>query len=163
MEKSDRLKLTLAVVVLGAAAFLGYRFFTRDGGITDKGFFYDLSERKLYVGSRTAVPPIKGTDGRDEDGMRAVVISTNGTPEDEKSWTVAYLEKYSSALKQQMENAQKTGQPPALGRAGALEHRFVRRLSDETWYPMSSPEAERIVSDWATPGPNGVTPVVCSP
>lgn len=95
--------------------------------------------------------------------MRAVVISTNGTPEDKKSWTVAYLEKYSPELKQQMENAQKTGQSPALGRAGAQEHRFVRRLGEDKWYPMNSPEAERIVSDWATPGPNGVTPVVCSP
>ena len=102
-------------------------------------------------------------DDAKEDAVRAVVISTNGHPEDKSSWTIAYLEMYSPELKRQMEQAQATGDSPLMGRGLAQSHRFVRRLTDSQWSPLNSPEGERIVTEWARPGRNGVTPVVCAP
>ena len=160
---SDTIKIVAAVALLGVATLLVVRYVRQGDGITDKAFFYDVSERKIFTASRTAVPPIRGINDSQEDGMRAVVISVSGDPADKSSRKVAYLEKYSPELKRQMEAAQATGQSPQLGRIEALAHRFVRRPEDAEWFPMNSPEAERIVTDWATPGPGGVTPVVCTP
>ena len=79
------------------------------------------------------------------------------------SWAIAYLEQYSPELKRQMELAQQQGAPPAMGRSEAQQHRFVRRLTDPGWFPLNTPEAEAILTGWATPGPDGVTPVICTP
>jgi hypothetical protein len=163
MNKSDLLKLGAALAVLAMATVLLVRFFRASDGTTDKTFFYDLSEKKLFTAARTAVPPIRGLNDAEADAVRAVVISTNGRPEDKRSWTVAYLEKYSPELKAQMESAQATGGSPSRGRGAALAHRFVRRIADTQWFAMDSPEAEKIVTEWSAPGPGGVTPVVCTP
>ncbi len=162
MGKDGLFKIGLALAMLVLAGVLVWRFLRNEGArVSEKAFFYDLSKQKLFVGPRTAVPPIKGTDGPEEDGVRAVVISTNGLPNDKSSWMIAYLEMYSPELKRQMEEAQKMGTSPSMGRAVAQAHRLVRRLTDADWFSMSSPEGERIVTEWAQPGPNGVTPVVC--
>ena len=160
---SERIKAVAAIVLLAVAGIMLVRYLTRKPVISEEAFFYDLSERKLFAAARTSVPPIRGLNNPEEDAVRAVVISTNGDASDRRSWTVAYLEKYSPELKQQMQQAQQTGSSPAMGRELSLQHRFVRRLQDGHWFPMSSPEAERIVSEWAVPGPNGITPVVCTP
>lgn len=139
------------------------RYFGGGSGISEQVFFYDLSERKLFPGPRTGVPPIRGVNDSQLDGVRAVVVSTTGKPHDKQSWKIAYLEKYAPEMKAQMEAAQKTGAAPQFSRAEAQEMRFVRRPEEERWFPMSSPEAELIVTQWATPGPNGITPVVCTP
>lgn len=163
MPRSELPKLVLALVVLAVAGGLLWRFFTADGGVSERAFFYDLSQQKLFTAPRTAVPPIKGIDDDQPDAVRAVVISTNGNPADKTSWTIAYLEMYAPDLKQQMEQAQATGGSPMMGRALAQTQRLVRRLHDAQWFPLSTPEGERIVSEWAIPGPNGITPVVCAP
>lgn len=163
MNTRTLIKAALAILMLGAAAFFFIRFLREDTGVSEKAFFYDLTEQKLFTAPRTAVPPIKGIKGAEEAAVRAVVISTTGDPKDKSSWKVAYLEKYSSELKKQIETAQATGNSPSMGRAQAQAHRFVRKISDSQWFPMDSPQGEAIVSDWATPGPNGVTPVVCAP
>src|SRR5262245_26142945 len=163
MDKSQRMLVILALCILSAAAYLLYRYVTGRAAPSEQAFFYDVSEHKLFKAARNRIPPIKGLNDSEEDGMRAVVISTNGNPADKRSWIIAYLEKYSSELKAQMEKAQATGISPEFGREQALQHRFVRRLADTKWFPMSSPEAERIVTEWAIPGPNGVAPVVCAP
>jgi hypothetical protein len=163
MNRPEIVKLILAVLLLGLAAGLGLRFFQREGSRTDRAFFYDLSERKLFSGPRNAVPPIRGVDGAEEDAVRAMVISTNGNPADPAGRMIAYLEKYSAELKREMEAARASGGSPAMGRAEAQAHRLVQRPGDSEWYPMSSPEAERIVSAWLTAGPGGSTAVICSP
>jgi hypothetical protein len=155
--------LIAALVLLGIAGYFVYRYVSQSRGPSEKAFFYDLSEKKLFKGPRQGIPPIRGLNDAEEDAMRAVVVSTNGNPSDAKSWNIAYLEKYSPELKKQMEKAQVTGVSPEMSRELALQHRFVRRLTDSNWFPMNSPQAERIVTDWAIPGPNGVTPVVCAP
>lgn len=163
MRPDTLVKLALALALLALAAVFLWRYAKANRSAADTAFFYDLSQQKLFVGPRTAIPPIRGIDGPEEDGVRAVVISTNGTPEDKASRTIAYLEMYSPELKRQMEEAQRTGTSPEMGRALAQAHRFVRRLADKEWFPLNSPEGERIVTEWARPGPNGMTPVVCGP
>jgi hypothetical protein len=160
---SDTIKIAAAIALLGFAGFLVMKFVRQGDGIAEKAFFYDLSEQKIFTAPRTAVPPIRGVNDSQEDGMRAVVISVTGNPADKASRKVAYLEKYSPELKRQMETAQATGASPQMGRIEALGHRFVSRAEGTQWFPMNSPEAEQIVTEWATPGPGGVTPVVCAP
>ncbi len=163
MTKTDWYKLAAGVMFLALAALLTLRFFSQDSGISEKAFFYDLSEQKLFTAARNKIPPIKGLHGADEDAVRAVVVSTNGNAADRHSWKIAYLEKYSAEAKRQMERAQTGGAPPELSRTEMLAHRFVKRLSDTQWFPMHTPEAEVIVTEWAVPGSDGVTPVVCAP
>ncbi len=163
MSPSDRFKLAAVIVILALAGFFAVRFFRQGNGIAEKAFFYDLSEQKLFTGPRSAVAPIKGLKGPEEDGVRAVVISTNGNAGDKSSWKIAYLEKYSPEAKRQLERAQAGGAPPELSRTEILAHRFVKRLRDSQWFPMDSAEAERIVTEWAVPGPDGTSPLVCTP
>lgn len=151
------------MVVLALAAVLTWRAMRAGGPPGEKGFFYDVSAGKIFVGPRTAAPPIRGVDGPDEDGYRAVVISPTGRPGDRASWTVAYLEKFSPELKAKTEAAQASGEALAMGRMEAQAHRWVRRVTDTEWFRMDSPEGEAILSGWARPGPEGVTPVLCTP
>ena len=130
-------------------------------------YFYDLSERKLFVAPRTSVPPIRGINDGEPDGVRAVVISTSGDPQDKQSHKIAYLEKYSPDLKQQFERM-RDGQDGAtatrsLGRAQAQAHIFVRRVNEPVWHPANSPEAEKIMTEWQAPAAGGKAPVVCIP
>lgn len=163
MARDQALKLGGALLLFAFAAWMAWRYFAAAGGPTEQAFFYDLSERKLFVGPRTAVPPIRGLNGPEEDAVRAVVISTNGRAADKSARRIAYLEKYSAELKREMEAAQKAGGSPAMGRGLAQAHRFVRRADGSEWHPLTSPEAERIVSEWLTLGPGGGPAVICTP
>src|SRR2546422_7302251 len=153
--------MLLLTIVLTTYNFYFFFFFQAEDGIRDVAVT-GVQTCALPI-SRTAVPPIKGIKGAQEAAVRAVVISTTGDPKDKSSWKVAYLEKYSPELKKQMETAQANGNSPQMGRTEAQAHRFVKRMADSKWFPMDSPQGEAIVSDWATPGPDGVTPVVCAP
>jgi hypothetical protein len=168
VNKKAVLMLVFAMVLLTGAGFRFARFF-REGGSSDGlAYFYDVSERKLFVASRTLVPPIRGINDGELDGMRAVVVSASGNPRDKTSQKVAYLEKYAPELKQQLESMQ-SGQelaaPPAgrISRSAAQSFTFVRRVNDETRYTVNSSEAEKIMTEWQVPGPDGKTPVVCAP
>lgn len=160
---SNLAKVGLAILLFGLAGILTWRFLSRTDGISEKAFYYDLSEKKLFVADRGLVPPIKGVNDATEDGVRAVVISRNGKSDDPASREIAYLEMYMPELKQQMETAKSTGSSPAMGRAAAQLQRLVKRVGDPEWVSMATPEGERIVSDWAVPGADGQSPVVCSP
>lgn len=161
--RSQLLKLVLAVALLALAGVAWLRWGGFGGGDPDRAWFYDLSEGRLFTAPRSAIPPIRGLNDAQEDAVRAVVISTNGNPRDRSARTIAYLETYSRELKQQMEAARAAGESPAMGRGPAQAHRFVRRAHDRQWYPLTSPEAERIVSEWLTAGPNGGPAVICPP
>jgi hypothetical protein len=161
--RTQTLKLIGAALLLAAAGMIWFRWGGGAGSGTDRTWFYDLSEGRLFTAPRSAIPPIRGLNDAQEDAVRAVVISTNGNPRDRSARTIAYLETYSPELKRQMETARAAGEAPVMGRGMAQAHRFVRRLQDRQWYPLTSPEAERIVSEWLTAGPNGGPAVICPP
>ena len=160
--------LVLAIVLLGGAAFRFSRFLGERNQADENAFFYDLSERKLFVAPRTRVPPIRGVNNDELDGMRAIVISTSGNPKDKSSRKIAYLEKYAPELKQQFETMQ-SGQPAdgpsgnRISRGAAQSFIFVRRLNEETWFPVNSVDGEKIMTEWQAPGPDGKTPAVVVP
>jgi hypothetical protein len=160
--------LVVAVVLLAGAAVLFARFVRERRPSDDLSYFYDLSEKKLFTASRTLVPPIRGINDEELDGVRAVVVSTNGDPGAPASRRIAYLEKYSPELKRQLEAMQSGGEftAPAgarISRGAAQSFTFVRRLNEETWHAVNSVEAEKIMTEWQVLGPNGAAPVVCVP
>ena len=163
MNKQAKFKLRGALVMLVTASVFLAAWWRQDDGVSEKAFFYDLREQKLFTARRTSVPPIQGLHREPEGAVRAVVVSTTGNPADKKSWKIAYLEKYSPRLKQQMEAAQATNGSPAIGRVEGLAHRFVKRPKDPEWFPMSSAEAEIILNEWAVANPQGLMPTVCTP
>jgi hypothetical protein len=163
VNKSTLGKLSLALALLAGAAMCFVKLSPRDDGENDKGFFYDLAEQKLFVAPRTLIPPIAGLKGGALTGVRAVVISTNANLGDKASQKIAYLEKYSSELKQVLEAVRvgKTSAVPTHQERQALI--FVRRLNEAEWYTVKSPEGEKILTEWNVPGPDGRLPSVCSP
>jgi hypothetical protein len=162
MNKSNAFKLLLAVGLLGGAAYLLARFLWQGDGIAEKTYFYDLSEKKLFAGPREALPPIRGLNNPEEDGVRAVVIALNDDPKDKANRKIAYLEKYAPELKQQLEKV-RAGQAEPLSSQMRNTMRFVRRVEDVEWHPVSSPEGEKILTEWNVPGPNGKFPPICVP
>ena len=168
MNKKAALMLVLAVVLLAGAGFRFARFFGERGSADGNAYFYDLSERKLFVAPRTLVPPIRGINNDEVDGVRAIVVSTSDNPRDKAGRKIAYLEKYSTELKQQLEAMQSGREPPGpagsrISRGAAQSFTLVRRLNDETWHAANSVEAEKIMTEWQVPGPDGKTPLVCAP
>jgi len=162
MNKSNVFKIVMAVTLLGGAAILLVRFFSQTDGIAEETFFYDLSEKQLFSAPREALPPIRGINNAEEDGVRAVVIALNQDPNDKAHRKIAYLEKYAPEFKLQLEKV-RAGQAEPLPRNARNALRFVRRVDGIEWYPVSSPEGEKIETEWNVPGPDGKFPPICVP
>jgi len=133
----------------------------RSANASPKAYFYDASKGELFVADANAIPPIRGIDNDEEDGVRAVVVADD--PADKKSRRIAYLERYAPELKRNMEEARAKNSEPMIPREGIQALRFVRRERDKEWFPMISAEGQRIVNEWTAPGPDGRSPVVCTP
>jgi hypothetical protein len=162
MKTSDIGKLALALVLL-AAAGLCFVKLKPEPEQSGKGFFYDLAAQKLFVAPRTLIPPIPGINGKELTGVRAIVISTNGNPRDRAARKIAYLETYSPELKQVLE-AVRAGKTTSVPLHQERQTQiFVKRLTEAQWYAVKSPEAERVLTEWNVPGPDGKLPVVCTP
>lgn len=162
MNRSNGIKLGLALLLLIGAAVILVRFFRQGDGISEQTFFYDLSEKKLFAASREALPPIRGLNNTEEDAVRAVVISFSANPKDKSSRKIAYLEKYAPEFKQQLEKV-RAGQAEPLSRNARNTFRFVKRVEDADWHPVSSPVGEKILTEWNVAGPDGKFPTVCTP
>lgn len=157
-----RAKLQGAAAVVGLLVALGIFYVTWRGRVAGpQAYFYDLSKRTLFVASANLIPPIRGIDNDEEDGVKAVVIQDSA--EDRKSRRIAYLERYAPELKKDMEEARAKNAAPMISRAASQSLRFVRREKEEAWHSLFSEEGQRIVSEWTAPGANGLSPVVCSP
>ena len=161
MNKSNAVKIVLAVALLGGAALMLARFLRSNNDIVEETFFYDMSEKKLFAASRELLPPIRGLKGNEEDAVRAVVISS-GNPKDKANQKIAYLEKYAPELKQHLEKV-RDGKAEPLPRGARDSYRFVKRLEDGEWHTVNSPEGEKILGEWNVPGPDGKFPIVCVP
>ena len=60
MNRKAAVMLLFAVVLLTGAGVRFGRFFRERSSSDALAYFYDLSERKLFVAPRTLVPPIRG-------------------------------------------------------------------------------------------------------
>jgi len=163
MGASGVIRTFLAVGLLAAALAMLWRAIGQRRVAGELAFFYDPSADELFTASSTSIPPIRGVDGEEEDAVRAVVISVVGDPKDKESWQIAYLERYSPELKRQLEQARESASAPEMSRGAAQAHRFVRRVTDQEWYSLRSPEAEAILSGWLTAGPQGGPATICTP
>ena len=160
MKRRAKPQLAAALVMFAAAGLFFFNSW-RASNAGPQAFFYDLSKGKLFTADADLVPPIRGIDNAEEDGVKAVVIAP--TPKDKKNRRIAYLERFSPELKRDMEEARAKQSAPMISREAAQSLRFVRRENDSNWFPMISPEGQRIVSEWTVPGPDGLSPVVCTP
>jgi len=168
MKKSARLQVVLALVLLAASVFFFIKLSPARESQHGDAYFYDVQEQQLFVVPRGSIPPINGIKGAAMTGVRAIVIATNGNPADKKHFQIAYLEKYSPDIKQLFEEVR---QARAAGRSeeGRIDRRqvhantWVRRLYDTEWQSLDTAEGQNIASEWNKPGPDGRTPVVCSP
>src|SRR5262245_8344375 len=103
MSSGNSIKMLVAVLLFAGAGFGFYRSFSKRPDVSEKSFFYDLSEKKLFAASREALPPIRGLNDTEEDAVRAIVICTSGNPEDAANRSIAFLEKYAPELKENIE------------------------------------------------------------
>jgi len=162
MKKPHLIKLALALLLLGCAGILFARFLRRDDGVSEKTFFYDLSERKLFAAAREAIPPIRGINDAGEDAVRAIVIAPGGDEDHEGERKIVYLEKYAPGLKQHIEKV-RAGQADPLPTRVQNSMRFVKRVEDAEWHAVNSPEGQQIMTEWQVAGPDGEFPAVCVP
>jgi hypothetical protein len=167
-KTAEQFKLAGAVIGLTIAAVGFVRFFRTNNQSAGTAYFYDLSGKTLFVAPHSSVPPIKGVNGDEEDGVRAIVISTTGDCADKNSRKVAYLETYTPELKKQVEmrtgnHAEQGGNDVMIRRGEAQQFVLIKRPEEADWHPMTSPEAQDILKIINTPGPDGKMPVVCIP
>jgi len=168
MNKSGAIKVAASLVLLGASVFFFFRLSPPRKSENGDAYFYDLQEQKLFVAPRGSIPPINGINGAAMTGVRAIVVSPNGDPSDEKHLEIAYLEEYSPEIKalfEEVHQARMEGRSEEgrIDRREVSANTLVRRLHDTEWQPITSPEGRRIANEWNTPGPDGRMPIVCSP
>src|SRR5438046_10045240 len=102
MNRRAQIQLVFAVVILMASGGMLYGFW-RSENTGPQAYYYDLSKHALFTADANSIPPIKGIDNDEEDGVKAVVIADK--PNDRKSQRIAYLERYAPELKRDMEEA----------------------------------------------------------
>jgi len=168
LDKKQKIKLAAAIVMLAiASAVTTWRFMqSRDSG-PPVDFFYDLSERELFTAPKDAIPPIRGINDEQEDGVRAVVIAADGNPKTRGARKIVYLETNSPQLKaalvarnQAMARGEKIR---GFDRQFVRANTMVRAPDEQQWYSITSQEGLDIVSALNQPGPDGKYPVICQP
>jgi len=161
--KKQHFQWVSIVVLIAAAGWRLWVAFRPESGPSEKAWYYDLSEKKLFAADRGSIPPIRGMNDATADGVRAVVVAPAGKCDDPEARRIAYLETNAPELKQALDAARASGTEPAISRGQAQSLRLVRRVTDTEWFSLATAEGERIVSEWVVPGPDGQSPAVCTP
>lgn len=142
--------------------------YRRTGEGRSEIWFYDQSTHRLHPVPRDTISP----QGSADTDVRAMVIGFQGTGNDPASLRIAYLEKYSPALKSLLQRAIAAHEKrlpfsekiPPSGSAYALENTFVRQTNESDWHEMGSPEGQQIVAGWHSwRGPAGQAPLISTP
>jgi hypothetical protein len=168
MKMSGFIKVIALLVVIAAAVGLYLRLRPAQEPQDGDAYFYDLHEQQLFVAPRGSIPPINGMKGAPLAGVRAIVISTNGDAADKKHLQIAYLEKYSPEIKQLFEEVRSAraagrSEEGRIDRKQVVANTLVQRLHDTEWHALDTEEGKQIANEWNVPGPDGRTPMVCSP
>jgi len=168
LQKQQRIQLTAAALIFLVAGYFFYNHFRSMAPSEPSSYFYDISEGALFVAPKSSVPPIKGINDDQQDGVRAVVIATDGDCSNPASRKIAYLEMYSPELKKQFEsfrNRDENGAEPVqtLSRSQAKAHHFVRLPDESQWVPIRSKRGLEITEGWRQSGANNRQPSVCIP
>ena len=166
MRADERKKLTLAGVLFALAILFFVLFSSPEPEALE--YFYDESEQKLFTAPAGSIPPIKGINDDQLDGVRAIVIAPKGQCGDESVRRIAYLEKWTPILKQQIEAAERAkaaGLPPPklLNRYQKKSNQLVRREDSPQWYKMNTDESGKIMAVVRTKDAKGNIPVICTP
>ena len=166
MQATEKKQLTLAGVLFALAILFFILFSSPEGEALE--FFYDESEKKLFTAPTGSIPPIKGINDDQLDGVRAIVIAPKGQRDDESAHRIAYLEKWSLQLKQHMEAASKAKAaghtvPNIVDRSQRKFHQFIRRADSPQWYTMNTDEAAKIMATLRTKDEQGKIPDICTP
>jgi hypothetical protein len=160
--------LVKVLVAVGATAGAGVLIWNSSTGPApgEQAYFYDVSEKQIYVASKDSLLPHTGVGGAPGDGYRACVLAPKGDDAAE-SRTVAYIETYSPAFAQKMKkmlDARAKGEPaPDLSREEVWAGTLMRRLTDADWVAMDSTIGVEMRREWMNPGPDGRERVVCDP
>ena len=166
LKKEQKKQLTLAGVLFGLAIMFFFLF--NRAAPEPMEFFYDESEEVLFEAPAGSIPPIRGINDNVVDGVRAIVIAPKGKSRDASARRIAYLEKWSPQLKQQLEAAAKAKEagyavPNVIDRSARNFHRFVRTVDTPKWHSMNTDQAARIIAVLRTKDSQGKLPEVCTP
>ena len=162
MNNSNSIKIVIVILLFAGAGYGFYRFFSKPTDISEKSFFYDLSEKKLFAASRELLPPICGLNDKEEDAVRAVVICIAGNPDDPANRKIAYLEKYTPELKENIEQT-RHGVGESMKTKVRNKYRLVAHAEDNKWFSAETAEGQKIMNSWNVAGPDKKYPTVCSP
>ena len=166
LQPSEKKQLTFAGVLFGLAILFFVMFGPSERVALE--YFYDESEKKLFTAPAGSIPPIKGINDNQLDGVRAIVIAPKGKRGDKSAHRIAYLEKWSSQLKQHMEavtRAKAAGQavPNIVDRSQRKFHQFVRRPDSPNWVNLNTDQAAKIMAVLRTKDAQGKIPEICMP
>lgn len=166
LQKTQKKQLTLAGVLFALSILFYFLLNPEEQEAIE--FFYDESEAQLFFAPAEAIPPIRGINDDVMDGVRAIVIAPEGKSRDASARRIAYLEKWSPQLKQQLEAAIKAQEagiavPNVIDRSMRNYHRFVRTTDSPKWYSLNTDEAARIIAVLRTKDSQGRLPEVCVP
>jgi len=121
-------------------------------------YFYDLSEKRLYVASTDTLPPDVGIGGEPGDGVEALVVRCPrcGRRRDR----IVYLTRLTPELRQRM-LADRTSESggAAYSRAEIFQQTLVCRFGEDVWHPLSTDEGKAIRDSWATRCPEHGEPL----
>lgn len=166
LQKEQKKQLTLAGILFSLAIL----FFILLGPSDREAlqYFYDESEQKLFTAPADSIPPIKGINDDQFDGVRAIVIAPKGQCGDKSARRIAYLEKWSPQFKQHLEaaaRAKANGQavPNIVDRSQRKFHRFVRLEDSPQWYSLNTDQAAKIIAALRTKDAQGKFPEPCTP
>ncbi|MFL3665760.1 MAG: hypothetical protein ACJ06V_04165 [Verrucomicrobiota bacterium] len=166
LQPSEKKQLIFAGVLFALAIIFFVLFGSSERVALE--YFYDESEQKLFTSPAGSIPPIKGINDEQLDGVRAIVIAPKGKRGDKSAHRIAYLEKWSPQLKQHMEAASKAKAaghtvPNIVDRSQRKFHQFIRRKDSSQWYTMNTDEAAKIMATLRTKDAQGKIPEICMP
>jgi hypothetical protein len=166
-DATRRRKQYILLGAMGAALLLlgAYWLLRPAHPVGERTFWYDLSEKKLFVARPDLTPPQDGLGGEPGDAFPATVIAWEGSSEQ----TVAFLTSFTPELRdlhQQAQELKAQGLPPPdkIGdRLWVTRNTLVRTVDSDQWHPKDSPAGLKIVGVLARRGQNGGFPRICSP